>query len=156
MKIKDIILEDKENTGYQGAKDIQDHLDGHNTPKNDPYKMDKDADAVHPQEVFKARDVGGYDRVYHMNRLMMAMAKSDGKSTKPTDSASEAWYEKYNTIHPYTEEEYNMFVGATKTIPTDKKTVVPYSKSQEPEDTNTKSLVVGFKGFSGEKKSKKK
>lgn len=99
------------------------------------------------QGVFKARDVGGYDRVYHMNRLWMAMAMADGKSQDAVDMDNASFSEKYNTIHPYTEEEYNMFVSATKTIPTDQKEVVPYSKSKEPSDTNTKSLVIANKGI---------
>ena len=99
------------------------------------------------QGVFKARDVGGYDRIYHMNRLWMAMAMADGKSQDAVDMDSASFAEKYNTVHPYTEEEYNMFVAATKTIPTDRKGVVPYSKSKEPEDTNTTSLVKPFKGY---------
>ena len=94
-----------------------------------------------------ARDDGGYDRTYHMNRLWMAMAMADGKSTKAVDMDVASPVEKFNSIHPYTEEEYNMFVSATKTIPTDHKTIVPYSKSQEPEDTNTTSLVKPFKGY---------
>lgn len=117
-------------------------------------KMNKD----HAQAnigVYRARDVGGYDRVYHMNRLWMAMAMADGKSQDAVDMDAASFAEKYNTVHPYTEEEYNMFVAAKKTIPTDSKEIVPYSKSLEPEDTNTKSLVIGFKA-SGEKKSKKK
>lgn len=97
--------------------------------------------------MFRARDVGGYDRVYHMNRLWMAMAMADGKSQDAVEMDAASFAEKYNTIHPFTEEEYNMFVAATKTIPTDKKTIVPYSKSKEPEDTNTKSISIGFKGF---------
>ena len=97
--------------------------------------------------VFKVRDVGGYDRIYHMNRLWMAMAMADGKSQDAVDMDNASFVEKYNTVHPYTEEEYNMFVAATKTIPTDSKEVVPYSKSQEPEDTNTDSLVIAFKGY---------
>lgn len=97
--------------------------------------------------IYRARDVGGYDRVYHMNRLWMAMAMADGKSQDAVDMDAASFAEKYNTIHPYTEEEYNMFMAATKTIPTDKKTINPYSKSKEPTDTNTKSTVVGFKGF---------
>ena len=99
------------------------------------------------QGVFKARDVGGYDRIYHMNRLWMAMAMADGKSQDAVDMDNSSFAEKYNTVHPYTEEEYNMFVAATKTIPTDKKNVVPYSKSKESEDTNTQSLVKPFKGY---------
>lgn len=96
---------------------------------------------------FKVRDMGGYDRTYHMNRLWMAMAMADGKSQDAVEMDNASFAEKYNTVHPYTEEEYNMFVAATKTIPTDKKDVVPYSKSQEPEDTNKKSLVIPFKGY---------
>lgn len=97
--------------------------------------------------MYRARDVGGFDRVYHMNRLWMAMAMADGKSQDAVEMDAAAFAEKYNTIHPFTEEEYNMFVSATKTIPTDSKTIVPYSKSKEPTDTNTKSISVGFKGF---------
>jgi hypothetical protein len=97
--------------------------------------------------VFKARDVGGYDRIYHMNRLWMAMAMADGKSQDAVEMDNASFAEKYNTVHPYTEEEYNMFVSATKTIPTDKKDVVPYSKSLEPEDTNKASTIKAFKGY---------
>jgi hypothetical protein len=99
------------------------------------------------QGIFKTRDIGGYDRIYHMNRLWMAMAMADGKSQDAVEMDSASFAEKYNTVHPYTEEEYNMFVAATKTIPTDKKDVVPYSKSQEPDDTNKTSLVKPFKGY---------
>ena len=97
--------------------------------------------------IYKVRDVGGYDRTYHINRLMMATAMADGKSQDAVDMDNASFAEKYNTVHPYTEEEYNMFIAATKTIPTDRKDVVPYSKSREPEDTNTKSIAVGFKGY---------
>ena len=99
------------------------------------------------QGIVKSRDDGGYDRTNHMNRMWMATAMADGKSKKPVDMDAYSWVEKYNTQHPYTEEEYNMFIAATKTVPTDKKNVVPYSKSQEPEDTNTQSLVKPFKGY---------
>ena len=145
MKIKDIILEDKEDTGYQSISNTKDHLDGHNTPKNDPKRMSTDADAAHPGEVFKARDVGGYDRVYHMNRLMMAMAKADGKSTKASDSAAETWYEKYNTIHPYTREEGKMVKSAMNTVPTDGKVASHDSKSHEPKEVHRQSPVPARK-----------
>lgn len=97
--------------------------------------------------VFKARDVGGYDRTYHMNRMMMAMAMADGTSQDAVIMDYDSFAEKYNTIHPYTIEEYNMMVAAKKTIPTDFEEVVPYSKSKEAEDTNTKSITTGFKGY---------
>ena len=97
--------------------------------------------------VFKVRDVGGYDRVYHMNRLWMAMATADGKSQDAVEMDAASFSEKYNTVHPYTEEEYNMYISATKTVPTDKEEVVPYSKSKEPEDTYKTSPVTSFKGY---------
>ena len=98
-------------------------------------KMKKRHVAVQ-QGVHKSRDVGGYDRVYHMNRLWMATAMADGQSTKGVDMDEASWVEKYNTQHPYTEEEYNMFRQAENTIPTDSKEVTPWSKSEEPKDTH--------------------
>ena len=95
--------------------------------------------------VIKSRDVGGYDRIYHMNRLWMAMAMADGKSLDAVDMDAASFAEKYNTVHPYTEEEYNMFIAAKKTIPTDSEEVVPYSKSKEAADTNTKSPTLTTK-----------
>jgi hypothetical protein len=108
--------------------------------------MHKDAAAVTPG-IHKVRDVGGYDRIYHMNRLWMAMACADGKSQDAVEMDHASFVEKYNTVHPYTEEEYNMMIQATKTIPTDHKDVVPYSKSQEPEGINKSSPVKPFKGY---------
>jgi hypothetical protein len=91
--------------------------------------------------VYVARDVGGYDRVYHMNRLMMAMAKADGKNTGPVDSPASTWFEKYNTLHPYTKEEDNMIKAGMATIPTDGRQIAPYSKSKESHDTHKASPV---------------
>ena len=101
--------------------------------------MHPDHDAVHTGNVYRARDVGGYDRVNHMNRLMMAMAKADGKSTKATDSPAETWFEKYNTIHPYTEAEGNMVKSAMKTVPTDGRVSSHDNKSREPDDVHRTS-----------------
>lgn len=95
----------------------------------------------------KTRDKGGYDRTYHMNRIMMAAAMADGKSKKPVDMDEASWVEKYNTAHPYTEEEHNMLHQAMATIPTEHKEVVPWSKSSEPNDTHKVSPVTGFKGY---------
>lgn len=106
-------------------------------------KMKKRAAAVQ-QGVSKSRDEGGYDRIYHMNRLWMATAMADGKSSKPVDMDGASWVEKYNTQHPYTEEEYNMFRAAENTVPTDSKEVLPWSKSQEPEDTYKVSPVSNW------------
>jgi hypothetical protein len=102
-------------------------------PETDQHKMHPDHEAAHPGNIFRTRDVGGYDRVYHMNRLMMAMAKADGKSTKPVDSATETWFEKYNTVHPYTDAESKMVQSAMNTVPTDGKMVSRDNKSREPD-----------------------
>ena len=105
-------------------------------PENPGAKMLPGHDAAHPSKVFKARDIGGYDRIYHMNRLMMAMAKADGKSTKPVNSDTETWFEKYNTLHPYSKEESNMVQSAMNTVPTDGHMVGHDSKSRETADVH--------------------
>jgi len=105
-------------------------------------KLHPDHDAV-GKGVTRARDVGGYDRVYHMNRLMMAMAMADGVSTGKIDGVNvDTWFEKYNTIHPMTQAEDNMVRSAMKTIPTDGKHVSSFGKSVEPTGANTKSIVA--------------
>jgi hypothetical protein len=117
-------------------------------------KMHKDHQST-DQGTTIARDVGGYDRVYHMNRLWMAMAMADGKSTKPVKMDVASSTEKFNTIHPYTDEEHNMVQSALKTIPSEHHTNNKRSKSKEPDDTHRVSPVLGFKGFGKEKKKKK-
>ena len=111
----------------------------HSKPENPGAKMIPGQEEAHPGKVFRARDVGGYDRIYHMNRLMMAMAKADGKSTKPVDSDSETWFEKYNTIHPYSKEEGKMAQSAMNTVPTDGQMVGHDTKSRETDDVHSVS-----------------
>jgi hypothetical protein len=96
------------------------------------------------QGIVKSRDDGGYDRTNHMNRMWMATAMADGKSKKPVDMDAYSWVEKYNTQHPYTEEEYNMFRQAEATVPTDSKEVTPWSKSTEPDDTHKVSPTANW------------
>ena len=96
------------------------------------------------------RDIGGYDRTNHMNRMMMAMAMHDGKDKKPIpkdkmDPAS--WVEKYNTAHPYTNEEDNMIHGAMKTIGSDHHHVITDHRSIEHPEIHKVSPVRGFKGY---------
>jgi hypothetical protein len=133
MKIKDIIVED-----YDGSEKP---VNNDSTPWAG---MHKDHVAV-MQGADKMRDVGGYDRIYHMNRMMMAMAMHDGKGSHTVDMPPESWIEKYNTTHPYTDEEHNMVLGAMKTIPTDHKVVQKRTKSKEPDDTYRISPVPAKK-----------
>ena len=104
-------------------------------------ELDPDHEAAHTGNIVRARDVGGYDRVYHMNRLMMAMAKADRKSTKAVDSPADTWFEKYNTIHPYTDEETNMVKSALKTVPSQAQFVSKDKKSREPDHVHRTSPV---------------
>jgi hypothetical protein len=96
------------------------------------------------------RDNGGYDRINHMNRMMMALAMHDGKSKKSIprhmlDPAS--WVEKYNTAHPYTKEENNMVHGAMKTIGAESHHTVSDHRSIELPNTHKVSPINPFKGY---------
>jgi hypothetical protein len=119
--------------------------------RSKPHKNHQDTEQGH----IIARDVGGYDRVYHQNRLGMAMAMADGKSTKKVKMDTAGPTEKFNSYHPYTDEEHNMLQSALKTIPSEHHTNTKRSKSKEPDDTHRVSPVLGFKGFGKEKKKKK-
>lgn len=111
-------------------------------------KMRKDQeDATSTGGSTIARDEGGYDRTYHQNRLAMAMAMSDGKSTKAVKMNAAGPTEKYNSYHPYTDEEHNMIQSALKTIPSEHHKMAKRGKSEEPKDTHKVSPVTGFKGF---------
>lgn len=90
------------------------------------------------------RDIGGYDRTYHMNRLLMAAAMADGSSNKAVDMDPASFVEKYNVIFPYSDLEHMMILQAMATIPTDSKELTKRSKSKEPEDTNTVSPVSNW------------
>lgn len=89
----------------------------------------------------------GVDRAYNLNRMMMAAAMHDGKSKKAVDMSKGSWSEKYNTAHPYTEEENNMVHGALKTVGADHHNIVSDHYSAEPEYVQRTSPVKGFKGY---------
>ena len=98
--------------------------------------LHKDHESVVPGPgSYIARDTGGYDRVYHMNRLWMAMAMADGKSPKAVDMDAASPTEKFNGIHPYTDEEHMMVKAAMNTIPGEYHTLAkPSKRSAEPDD----------------------
>ena len=93
MKIKDIITE-----GHDGER------------------LDHD---VAGTGEWKFRDEGGFDRVYNLNRVMMAVSMADGKSSKPVEMDKSSWVEKYNFARPYTEEEHMMLRSALNTVDAD-------------------------------------
>ena len=96
------------------------------------------------QGATRMRDVGGYDRTYHLNRIWMATAMADGKSAKPVDMDSSSFIEKYNVAFPYTDAEHLMVLAAMATIPTDSKELSKRSKSKEPDDTYTLSPIADW------------
>jgi len=104
-------------------------------------KMNPELDAAHQGSIVM-RDVGGYDRTYHLNRIMMAAAIADGQSKKPVSMDASSFIEKYNVAFPYTDEEHMMVFQAMATIPTDGKELTKRSKSKEPDDTNKTSPMV--------------
>jgi len=96
------------------------------------------------QGSLRMRDIGGYDRTYHLNRILMAAGMADGKSTKPVDMDSSSFVEKYNVAFPYTDEEHNMILQAMATIPTDGKELTKRSKSEELPSVNKVSPVSNW------------
>ena len=93
------------------------------------------------QGAVRMRDIGGYDRTYHLNRIWMAAAMADGSSNKAVDMDSASFVEKYNVAFPYTDLEHMMILQAMATIPTDGKELAKRSKSKESDDTNKTSPV---------------
>jgi len=92
----------------------------------------------------RMRDIGGYDRTYHLNRIWMAAAMADGTSARPVDMDSASFVEKYNVAFPYTDAEHLMILAAMATIPTDSKELAKRGKSKEPDDTYTTSPVANW------------
>lgn len=95
----------------------------------------------------KFTDGGDFDRMYMLNRVMMAVAATDGKtaSTVPAES----WIGKQNSAHPYTKEEQNMLDIAYDAVGIVKKQDLNNGdmNSEETKDTNSISPVKAFKGY---------
>ena len=93
-----------------------------------------------------SKKIDSYDRLYDLNRLMMAVACSDG--INPIEMNAESWVGKHNTAHPYTKEEQNMLKLAYKAAVLE---YIDLNKgdldSEELKSTNTQSIVKPFKGY---------
>ena len=86
------------------------------------------------------------DRTYELNRVMMAVASTDG--TFVPDIDHESWAGRNNLATPYTDIEQDMLEKAFQAVG------VGYQdlnhgdlKSKELESTNKKSPVISFKGY---------
>jgi hypothetical protein len=87
-----------------------------------------------------------YDRTYDLNRVMMAVASTDG--TTVPDLNRESWVGKNNTAHPYTEVEQDMLKIAYKAAG------IPFKDlnkgdldSEELDSANVESPMKPFKGY---------
>jgi hypothetical protein len=93
-----------------------------------------------------SKKIDSYDRQYDLNRLMMAVASSDG--INPIDMPSESWVGKHNTAHPYTKEEQAMLKLAYEAAGLE---YIDLNNgdldSEELSNTNIKSIVKPFKGY---------
>lgn len=87
-----------------------------------------------------------FDRIYMLNRVMMAAAMSDGV-TMP-DIPAESWVAKYNTAHPYTKQEHDMLMHAYKAAGVKFKDLNHGDlKSDELDSTQVISPIKPFKGY---------
>ena len=94
----------------------------------------------------KFRDQKFADRVYELNRIMMAVASTDG--TFVPDLDGESWAGRNNIAAPYTPEEQEMLKMAYKAIGSHHEDMNKGDlRSQELEGTNTQSTVKPFKGY---------
>lgn len=94
----------------------------------------------------KFRDPNFGDRVYELNRVMMAVAATDG--TFVPDIDQESWAGRHNIATPYTREEQEKLEKAFKAIGSAYKDLNHGDyHSQEVDAVNKKSPVQGFKGY---------
>ena len=83
------------------------------------------------------------DRFYDLNRVMMAAASTNGINVPELDS--ESWIGRSNLAMPFTKQEDAMIKKACKAIGTNITNLIT-TASHEPNDTDKKSPVIGYKG----------
>ena len=88
-----------------------------------------------------------YDRVYLLNRVMMAAASTDGKTEPNIDSDS--WASRYNIAHPYTKADQEKLIMAYKAAGVKKFDDLTSGdiSSTEPNGHNGVSPIKPFKGY---------
>lgn len=100
------------------------------------------------------RDKRFADRIYELNRVMMAAAMADG--INPIDMDHESWSGRENVAVPYSPIEQKMLSQAFDAVGSHHEDLTKGDlRSQELQDTHTKSPVIGFRGFSQESSNKK-
>jgi len=94
----------------------------------------------------KFRDKNLADRVYELNRIMMATAATDGTFVPTIDN--ESWAGRYDVAAPYTKEEHNMLLMAYKAAGSNFKDLNKGDlQSQEHPGVNLTSPIKAFKGY---------
>jgi hypothetical protein len=94
----------------------------------------------------KFRDKQFADRVYELNRVMMAVASTDGTFVPEIDG--ESWSGRNNIAAPYTKIEQDMLNKAFKAVGSHYEDLNHHDlKSKEHPAVNTTSPVQGFKGY---------
>jgi hypothetical protein len=90
--------------------------------------------------------ISQYDRTYDLNRVMMAVASTDGETIPNIEQ--ESWVGKQNTAHPYTKVEQDMLKIAYKAAG------IPFKDlnkgdldSEELDSTQDQSPIKPFKGY---------
>jgi hypothetical protein len=87
-----------------------------------------------------------YDRLYDLNRVMMAVAETDGTTVPTIDQ--ESWVGKFNSAHAYTDVEANMLKMAYKAAGIEFKDLNNGdTSSKELDSTNVQSPIKPFKGL---------
>lgn len=94
----------------------------------------------------KFRDAEFADRVYELNRIMMAVASTDGTFVPELDG--ESWAGRHNVAAPYTKEEQEMLKKAYQAIGS-KNYDLNHGDldSEEHPEVNTTSPISSFKGY---------
>lgn len=94
----------------------------------------------------KFRDPQFADRVYELNRIMMAVASTDGTNVPEIDS--ESWSGRNNIAAPYTKEEQAMLKKAYQAVGSHHEDLNHGDlDSEEHPAVNTTSPVKPFKGY---------
>lgn len=94
----------------------------------------------------KFRDAKFADRVYELNRIMMATAATDGTFVPELDG--ESWSGRNNVAAPYTKQEQEMLKKAYQAVGS-KHIDLNHGdlKSEEHPAVHTVSPIKGFKGY---------
>lgn len=94
----------------------------------------------------KFRDAQFADRVYELNRVMMAVAQTDGTIVPEIDG--ESWAGRHNVAAPYTDVEQKMLEKAYRAVGSKHYDLNNGDlKSEEHPAVNTTSPMQAFKGY---------